>query len=376
MSLLIYSILFLLIILSTAYTVRSSKYKISYINFKFTPVKLSVGIIICFLVYVIVRTYAYNTGADYLAYFFHYVARTHNVIDAWGEGREVGYRTLIDILSSKFDEPYIFFAICALLGLGSVLYASLKFGQAAPFIVLGWVIFMFNLSTNLYRQYISFAFLLISASILISKQNKKHIVLCVIFIILAYLFHRSSIVGVVMLSAIYFLRNIKINRWIWIIGLLITTVSSMTILYNLLETFGTYSNMFMQMNDRSYMADELFDSVYDSSRMAYINMIAGMIMLWYGDKVMKKSQLLRYLFYVYAISLLVGPLMRQEILMRMRLYLTNIGFIAYGLIIYFNVKYFRLKSNMILYIVLIYQIAYFYFYQNASLFTDFPLIFK
>lgn len=135
-----------------------------------------------------------------------------------GEGREIGYRYLVDILSSYCHYPYVFFGFCAFLGMGALLCVSLKFGKAAPYIVLGWALYLFNLSMNLYRQYIAMSLIFYALYILLSqKVKKKKLLGASICIILAYFFHRSSLVGVLCVFSVYFLRNHIVNKWILLV---------------------------------------------------------------------------------------------------------------------------------------------------------------
>lgn len=376
MDLLIYSVIFALVIYSLAISTRKTDFQLSCEGFTLKPCKYNIFIYFSLGCYILLRTFAYNTGADYLAYFGHYMDRANDYINPWGEQREVGYRILIDALSSVIKSPNAFFLICSALGLGTVVKLALKYGKAAPYIVLGWILFLFNLSMNLYRQYIAMAIMLIGYLFLLSNKSRKHLIIASLCGIWAFLFHHSSAVGIVMMVIIYLLRNKQINKWWLIFGICITTVSSMTILKGLIESFGSYSDMYMEMNDRSYMASDMYDSMYDPSKVTYVNMLCSIIIVWYGDKVMRTNSHLRFLYYTLAFSLLVEPLMRQEILMRMRLYLVNFAFIGYGLIVYFSISKFCIKKLFPLLVVVSFHIAYMYVYQNLQLFVDFPLIFK
>ena len=148
--------------------------------------------------------------------------------------------------------------------MGALLCVSLKFGKAAPYIVLGWALYLFNLSMNLYRQYIAMSLIFCALYILLSQKVKKRKLLgASICIILAYFFHRSSLVGVLCVCAVYFLRNHIVNKWILIGALMLTTVASMTVLSHVFSVIGAYSDSYMAMNDRGYMATEILQSQYD-----------------------------------------------------------------------------------------------------------------
>lgn len=377
MDLFIYIISFLFIIASVQYTTKRFKNDLSNYKLELVTGQWSFILYIALGIYVVIRAIVYNTGADYMVYYNHFVTRSHNLIDVWGEGREIGYRYLIDFLSSYFSYPYIFFGFCAFVGMGSLLCISLKFGKAAPYIVLGWALYLFNLSMNLYRQYIAMSLIYYALYILLSqKVKKKKLLGASICIILAYFFHRSSLVGVLCVFSIYFLRNHIVNKWILIGALLLTTVAYMTVLSHIISVIGAYSDSYMAMNDRGYMASDMLYNQYDFGKMTYVNMLCSAVLIWYGDRVLNSNVVLRYFYLVMAISLIITPITNQEILMRMRLYLTNFAVIGYGLTLYFNKKLYGVSSNILLVIVVLYQIFYMFLYQNSLLLEAYPLQFK
>ena len=377
MGIILYFVLFLLIILSLYNITRNSQYELSNITFSFKRVHWSFFLIVSIILYTLIRTVSYDTGADYLAYYNHFITRSRNLIDVWGEGREIGYQYLIDFLSSYFGKPNIFFALCSILGIGTLTMVSMKFGKAAPYIVLGWVLYMFNLSMNLYRQYLAMSLIFCALYFLINFSHKrKRIMYSSICVILAYFFHHSSAIGVLMLILIFMLGKYKIKKWVFISMLLITTISAMTVLSNFFSLVGSYFDAYIAMNDRGYSASEMLDSMYDTGKMAYVNMLCGVIFIWYGDRVLDDNVTLRYFYLIFVICLIITPLTQEEILMRMRLYLTNFSVIGYGLIVYFNKRLYSLKSNLPLFGVVIYQFLYMFIYQNSLLFENFPIQFK
>lgn len=374
MGVLLYFFIFALFFVCLDINTKSSRQNLSYTNFAFTTGRFTFSLLLPIVIYVVIRTISYNTGIDYLSYYNHYVTRVHHHIDLWGEGREIGYRTLVDILSSYFDSPNAFFLLCAILSMGSLLAVSLKFGKAAKYIALGWTLYMFNLSMNLYRQYISLSLLMFALYwVLNNKFDRKRLIYAYICIAIAYFFHHSSLVGVVMLSLIYVLRTRFLDKRLLIGALLVTTVSSMTVLRGLVDILGAYSDAYMAVNDRAYLATEMLEDMYETGKLAYVNMLCNAAIIWYGHRVLMNDVRLRYFYYVLAICLIITPITNQEILMRMRLYLTNFMIIGYGLTLYLNRKYYNFKSNMILLCVVIYQIAYCFFYQNSLLMQSFPL---
>ena len=109
MDLFLYTILFLFIIASVQYTTKDLKNNLSNYKLELVTGQWPFILYIALGIYVVIRAIVYDTGADYLAYYNHFVTRSHHLIDVWGEGREIGYRYLIDFLSSYFSYPYVFF---------------------------------------------------------------------------------------------------------------------------------------------------------------------------------------------------------------------------------------------------------------------------
>lgn len=377
MDLILYIILFLLIIAAVQKATKGYDNELSNFKLELKTGKWSFFLCLSFGLYVAIRAIVYNTGADYLAYYNHFVAASHHLLDTWGEGREIGYQYLVDFLSSYFHYPYVFFGFCAFVGMGALICVSLKFGKAAPYIVLGWALYLFNLSMNLYRQYIAMSAIFLALYIILSQHNKKKKILGAFFcIVLAYFFHHSSLVGALGLALIYLFRNYIINKWFLIGILVLTTVASMTVLAHIMSAVGAYSDAYMAMNDRGYMASDMLYNQYDLGKMTYVNMLCSAVLIWYGDRVLNSNAVLRYFYLVMAISLIITPLTNQEILMRMRLYLTNFAVIGYGLTLYFNKKLYNLTSNILLMIAVLFQISYLFLYQNSLLLETYPLQFK
>lgn len=374
MSVLLYSLLFLIIIYSTRCCLNENN-EIFYKSLHFDSFRVKPFCIFSILCYVYIRAISYDTGADYLAYYHYYISCVKGLYDEWGESREIGFQILINILSSFSESPNCFFAICAIISMGSVIYVSKFFGRAAPYIIFAWALYMFNLSMNLYRQYIALSILLLVYGLLTNKTTFR-MILSVCLVVLAFTFHRSSVVGVFVLILIYSFRNKIVNKWVFIMSCIISTIATYSILGNFFSIVGTYSDAYMALNERSYAAGEMLDSMYDKGRLLYVNLVFDIIVIWYGDRVMKYDCNLRYLYYVLAICLIITPLTQQEILMRMRLYLSNIMIVGYGLILYLNKRWFSIKSNLFLYCAVAYHFLYLFVYQNTLLFQSFPIEFK
>ena len=329
---------------------------------------LTVGILIALAIYVFIRAFAFNTGTDYLLYYQYYISEVNGGTFWWAEDREVGFRFLVRLLASVSDAPQLFFFFSALIGMGSIILVSTKYSKASPFIVLSWILFMFNQSNNLYRQYLAFSTLLFAYYFFLCKKNKVFILLCII----ACLFHKSALIAICVLSGIYLLRKIQINKWIFIALILFTTIGADMVFNTVLAQLGSYIDLIMDNLGKSYYADTMEDSVFDKGQMTYVIMMSDIIIVWYSDKVLKCNDNYRFLYYVMALSFILDPISRQEILMRMRFYTLNFMVIAYGLNLYLNRRIIFRKP--LLTMAIAFHFAYYYIYINSNLFTYNPLI--
>lgn len=332
--------------------------------------KITIVLLIIMALYVLIRTFAYNTGSDYMLYYQYYLSEAHGVQYWWAEDREKGFRFLVKTLSSVSDMPQVFFMVCAILGLGSVVLVSRKFSKASPYIVFAWIVFMFNQSNNLYRQYLAFACLLLAYYFFLSKKYKIFILICT----LACLFHKSALIGIFILSLIYLVRKIQINKWIFIGLILVTTIGADAVFNTALNQLGFYIDLVMNSLGKSYYAETMEDSVFDKGQMAYPIMVANIIIIWYSDRVLKSDDTYRFLYYVMAVSFILDPISRQEILMRMRFYTLNFMIIAYGLNLFLNKK--NMLKKPLLIMAVAFHFSYYYIYVNGALFVNNPLIFQ
>lgn len=351
--------------------VKSPTFSIHSTIFATTNVaKVSILVV---LVYIIVRTFAYDTGADYLVYYNHYKNTASGRLDIWGEGRDYFYQQFILFLSAIFSPPQALFCICSILGVTSLILVSKQYGKAMPWIYLAWFIFMFNLSMNIYRQYIAMAFLMLALYMWNIKIRKIYII---VVLIIAFLFHKSALIGILLLLILYYVAKYRISKWLLIGLVIVTNIAALTILRDLLITYGIYLDLYMDSFGASYYADTMLDSFYEDSTMGYVNMINAIIVIFYSDKVMNGNKHLRWLFYILVFNFILEPITRQEILLRMRLYFTNFMIIGYGYCLYSNFRKHSLAYNFPLIIAFLLQFAYYYFYSLQNLINEYPLQFR
>ncbi len=334
-------------------------------NINFLGYQWNIPIITAIVIIILVRAYAYNTGADYMVYYENYL---YNGNTHWGENREIGFKHLNSTLHLFSDSPQFFFGFAAFVYMYAILMVSQLFGKADKWIVFFWSVILFVSSYNLYRQYFSLSFILLGYYWFV----KKKYIITFLFIILAVMFHTSAIVGIALIIGIYWIRNRKVHRNYLLIAVMLTTILSTTILSSFLEQLSFISNFYLQATEKSYTTEGMLETMYETSILTYPLMIAYMVFIWYGDKLIKEEPNYRFLFYLFSFALIINPLTNQEILMRIRLYLDAFVPVFLGILAY---RYKRVSRYPILWISLLFVIARFIHLLNNNGIA-FPLIFK
>ncbi|CDB35090.1 putative uncharacterized protein [Phascolarctobacterium sp. CAG:266] len=123
-------------------------------------------------------------------------------------GREFGYLLLLYITSRFSDTPVLFLSCAQLLTYGLVLFGIYKLRDKINFTVAVSVyLFLFyNMSFNILRQSIACAFLFLAFIYLYDRKKIKFICLA----LLACLFHKVAIVGLILLIILYFYNNLQL----------------------------------------------------------------------------------------------------------------------------------------------------------------------
>lgn len=352
-----YLILGMLIPLALSLKTRD---RISFLGYQW-----NILVIVALFVVVLVRAFAYDTGADYLVYYENYLYEGKTL---WGENREIGFKWLNSILHFFSDSPHLFFGFAAFVYMYAILMVSQLFGKADKWIVFFWSVILFVLSYNLYRQYFSLSFILLGYYWF---EKKNYVTTCILGI-LAVLFHTSAAVGLALIAGIYLVRNKNVHRNYLLVAMMLTTILSTTILSSFLNRFSFISDLYLQTTEKNYATDRILETMYETSILTYPLMVVYMILIWYGDKLIKECPSYRFLFYLFSFALIINPLTNQEILMRIRLYLDAFIPVFLGILAY---RYKRVVRYPILWIALLFIMARFIHILNNNGIA-FPLKFK
>lgn len=339
-------------------------------HYRNNNLRLHILVIMTMMLYVIFRSYTFETGMDYNGYYENYRSYVHGAFTEWGDNREIGYKVLVQCLTKVSASPALFFGFCALLSYGSMILVSSMFRKASWLIMLMWPLFMIVLSENLYRQYISISFILLAYYFWIQKENKY---ITVLLAVLSVLFHTSALFGIILIGGVYLLKDVRIPRTWLLVAVAISTVFGTVLLDRYLDTLNFVSQMYLSSTGKYYDTSSMLDSYYGESRMIYFVQISNMIVLWYAGKIMENDHKLRFLYYLMALSFFLNPVTRQEILMRVSLYIRCFLPIGYGIVIYSYSKKAQIKY-LLLFLAIFFNIIYMmYGWYNHG--QSFPLKF-
>ena len=224
---------------------------------------------------------------------------------------------------------------------------------AAPFIILVWFTFMFTLSLNLYRQYFAMASVMAAFYAFFVKEgshleNKKNILIIGACLLLAFSFHTSSFMAVLFFAAILYMSRFKINKYIFIIVVIVTTISSTTILSSYINLLSNFVTVAQGITDRSYEFSAMLESRWEESRMLYILMICHIVYIIYADKYLSADKNYRLVYYGMVLCFILMPLTNQEILMRIRLYIDCIMVVGVGLTLFYSYNKSKLVNPLTL----------------------------
>lgn len=332
---------------------------------KLGGIEWNVALLFLFIATVLLRGLAYDTGQDYMFYYDYYQNTVNGIPDAWGEHTEVIYKLLVDFLILFSNSPTLFFVFSSIIVIGTMLKVSQNYGKSASWIMILWWTFMHTLSFNLYRQYYAISFILLAYLLWTEKKYKWSLV----YITLSIAFHTSSFLMIMVIFVTIYCSKWQYNKWLPICAVVLTTFFS-TVFNNQISVLCDMVSLYYQsITGQLYEASEILDSKWETSSMLYPNMIVYIIWLWYGYKYCKENPQHKSLYNIFALTLILIPITRQEILMRLCLYLTAFCPIFLGLLMTS-----RYRKEPLLVGTVFFHFAY-YIYGLSSLLKEFPLRF-
>ena len=361
-NILIYTVALLLVPLTLLSKRSITKAEIAPVHIYWTR-----GLIFAFVITVLIRGLAYDTGADWLAYYNFIVDASHSRYNAWAEHSEWLFKEFVKALSLLNLWYCSFFVIVSALIVYSLMKISSLYGKAMPYIMISWYPILFSLSLNIYRQYIAIS--LIYLCIYFWYKGYKKISL--VSIITAILFHTSAISAIAFILLAILMCKKEINVWIYIIIIAISNIGTQFILDIFLNLTAGFSSIFQIGNSNVYDIREFSDSMYGTTY-TWILMIVNIACVYLSNRI--KDLYLHYKYFHYAsiIAYILYPICQQELLSRILLYVQMYIPITLGVMFVHYRKDKGLPFVIICFSLFIYFVMFFYYLNEMG--NDHPYI--
>lgn len=333
-------------------------------NIGIAPVNIcwTKGLIFAFGITVLIRGLAYDTGADWLAYYSFIVDADYGRYNNWAEHSEWLFKEFVKALSLLNLWYCSFFVIVSALIVYSLMKISSLYGKAMPYIIISWYPILFLLSLNIYRQYVSIS--LIYLCIYFWHKGSKKI--SIISLIIAFLFHTSAISAVAFIGLAILMCKKEINVWIYIIIIIICNISTQFILDRFLNLTAGFSSIFQMGNSNVYDIQSFSDSMYGTTY-TWVIMIVNVACVYLSNKI--KDLYLNYKFFHYAsiIAYILYPICQQELLSRILLYVQMFIPITLGVIFTHYKRIKGLPYIIICFSFFTYFVMFYYYFNEFSI---------
>lgn len=336
----------------------------SYIaNVRIAPanIRWTKGLMFAFVLTVLIRGLAYDTGADWLAYYGFIVDADYGRYNYWAEHSEWLFKEFVKALSLLNLWYCSFFIFVSALIVYSLMKISSLYGKAMPYIMISWYPILFLLSLNIYRQYIAIS-LIYLCIYLWYKGSKK---ISIISLIIAFLFHTSAISAVAFIGLAVLMCKKEINIWIYIIIIGISNISTQFVLDRFLNLTAGFSSVFQMGNSNVYDIQGFSDSMYGTTY-TWILMIVNITCVYLSNKI--KDTYLNYKFFHYAsiIAYILYPICQQELLSRILLYVQMYVPITLGVIFTHYKKTKGFPFTIICFSLFTYFVMFYYYLNDLG----------
>lgn len=321
-------------------------------------IKWTIALVIAFVISALIRGLAWDTGTDWLVYYYFAVDAAKGYYNEWAQHTEITFQYFVKFLAGLNISDFSFFIFASAIIIYSVLRISSLYGKAQPYIIVFWYLLMFILSLNIYRQYVAMSFMMLAVWYLIHRKWKYAIIL----VVLSVLFHTSSIVAIPFFVLAYFLTKKNISVYVWIALIVATSIMTNTFLRAFLQLSSGFQNIFLMGNSNSYDVMEFADSAYGTTYI-WILMIVNSIFIYFSDKIKNRYPHYAIFHYLTVITCILTPLCDQELLSRILLYAKMFMPITMGVSYYHYVRSKKLTNGKLaMYVVSTIYIILFYNY--------------
>ena len=261
----------------------------------------------------------YDVGADYLSYV--------SLFDDMSDDIEVGYKIINNFLKKCGFNSISLFILTSFFSIFTLFVLSRK--ESKLFAIL--LIYFFFTSSFVFftqngiRQAIAFFII----SILISKVKDWKFVSVILCALVAILFHKSAILPIVVFIIIYFLRSIKINKF-----LLIFAVVGLSLLGDSLYEifFSRFSFLFELLDYTAYgenMSNYEKTIELGSGLGMFLKLCIYIIIILFQDAFYDDKKPIYYFYIFFLIGIITEPIIAENFIMRrMNVYFIENEFIV------------------------------------------------
>lgn len=357
---LILYVLILIVCCFTTYTARYDYFETceSYNSNIFRMVKTFALPIIFFSLFWGLRD---HVGTDYNSYceiydnpdFYHSIGQI-----------ELGFTLLIKSLKSLGFGNWSLFFICSLINVASIF--SLARERDNNFAVLLMYFFFTStlvlFATNGLRQMLAISLFFISFSAIGNESLKKNVIVVILFAIIGFLFHKSSIIAFLLLTGFFLFPKIKINKHI--LSIIYICVYFVGIKYQSMF-FSFFDNIELinyghQLDKANQMMEDMVQNSFGIGSL--IKLLLGICLIESKDTIYEQED--KRLYYVYNL-LLVGLMLEcifsgNNMLIRLIMYFTSLKIIVFTYVCYYHLflindkrlfSYLIIIMNFLVYIV-------------------------
>lgn len=319
------------------------------------------GISLSVLLFAVVFGVRYGVGTDYFGYLYYYKSTQASLSEF--NDYEAGFNFLINILAKNDAHFSWFFGTIAFLQLFLICF-SLRYNKK----IIAYMIFVFMMAciwlsfSNGLRQELAFCFFIVAVSCLSTKRRWLYF----LFVLLAYLMHKSAIILIVLYPLFIWKKE-------WFVDikkqLLVLCIAVILMNFSLVNSMvGLLDDIIIGLGYEEYLKDkylEKFESTVTIGVGFYVILIINIILISQSRNVKEQY---RETWFPYAYNLYyVGVLWRyvfisSQLLQRINYYMYGFDFIIGA----FTLAYLRYRRRTLFFVLAALYILLFAGYMSGA----------
>lgn len=268
----------------------------------------------------------YDVGKDYLSY-----KDIYDYLDYY-DRIEFGYILINDVLN-KLDLSYVsIFIVTSFIPI-AFLYAI---GKNENKLFLTFLVFFYFTTSLVFfaqngiRQMLALSCIYLLISRL--RENSNYILLLVLAF-LAYSVHKSAIIPILLISLLFIIRKVHINKYVLIIVLVFMTFYGNSFSGLIYSNVPFVSSFFNYSNYGDDILDFEKNVEYSSGLGLLLKMLLNIMIVFHQDKIVynNKSKCVYYFYMFFLLGILFEPIfMDNPIMKRLNIYFASTKFILYS----------------------------------------------